>query len=201
MSYYSREELRLLGLAQVGQHVQISKKASIYNPSRITIGSHVRIDDYCVLSAGEGGIAIGDYVHVAVFCSLIGGGRIVLEDFAGLSGRVSIYSSNEDYSGAFLTNPTVPRQFTHVTQEGVIVGRHCIIGAGAVVLPGVVLEEGVAIGALSLVNRSCSAFGIYAGVPARFVRNRSRKLRELGEQLQRETRPPDAQISEQDVPT
>ncbi len=54
MSYYSPDELPSLGLARFGDDVRISKKASLYNPGRIAIGSHVRIDDFSVLSAGEG---------------------------------------------------------------------------------------------------------------------------------------------------
>jgi galactoside O-acetyltransferase len=58
-----------------------------------------------------------------------------------------------------------------------------IVGSGSIVLPGVVLEEGVAVGALSLVRDSCSAFGIYAGMPAKRVGERSRQLLELERQL------------------
>ena len=187
MSIYSAEELQILGLAGFGEDVRISKKASIYNPGHISVGSHVRIDDFCVLSAGEGGIEIGDYVHIAVYCSLMGRGKIKLDDFSGLSSRVSIYSSNEDYSGAHLTNPTVPNQFTGVTHGDVLLEKHVIIGAGTVVLPGVRLEEGVAIGSLSLVAKNCAAFGIYSGVPAQRIRERRRDLLELEVQLRRQS--------------
>jgi galactoside O-acetyltransferase len=89
-----------------------------------------------------------------------------------------IYSSNDDYSGAALTNPTVPPEFTNVTSASVVIGKHVIIGSGSVILPGVILQEGVAIGALSLVNRNCERFCIYAGSPAKLVRSRSEKLLE-----------------------
>lgn len=179
MSFYSREELQALGFARIGTDVRISKKASIYNPGRISIGSHVRIDDFCVLSAGDGGIEIGDYVHVAVFCLLIGAGKITVREFSNFSSRVSIYSSNDDYSGQHLTNPMVLGQFTGVTRKDVIIDRHAIIGSGSVVLPGVHLEEGTAVGALSLVKQTCKTFGIYAGVPARRIGERKRDLLDL----------------------
>ena len=189
MSIYSTEELRALGLADFGEDVRISKKASIYNPSRISIGNHVRIDDFCVLSAGEGGIEFGDYIHIAVYCSLIGAGKIKFGDFSGLSSRVSIYSSNDDYSGVHLTNPTIPDQFTGVTHADVLLGKHVIIGAGAVVLPGVCLEDGVVIGSLSLVSKNCAAFGIYSGAPARRIGERKRDLLELEKQLRQQSMP------------
>ncbi|MEK8049893.1 acyltransferase [Ideonella sp. DXS22W] len=176
MAYYTDVELRSLGLARFGHDVKISTKASLYNCGRISLGNHVRIDDFCVLSAGEGGIEIGDYVHIAVFCSVMGTGRITFEDFSGLSSRVSIYSSNDDYSGERLTNPTVPGEFTGVTKADVKLCRHVIVGAGAVILPGVVLHEGAAIGSLSLVRRDCDPFTIYSGVPAKRIAERSRGL-------------------------
>lgn len=196
MSAYTSEELRDIGFSRCGEHVQISRKASFYRPDRIAIGHHVRIDDFCVLSAGEGGIEIGNYVHIATFCSLIGAGKIVLSDFSGLSARVSIYSSNDDYSGRHMTNPTIPACFTGVVHSDVVIGRHAIVGAGAVVLPGVTLEDGVAIGALSLVKKRCQEFGIYFGAPARRIGQRKRTLLELEQELLQELRKARDDVSE-----
>lgn len=187
MSFYSADELQTLGLASFGEDVRISRKASIYNPGRISIGNHVRIDDFCVLSAGGGGIEIGDYVHIAVFCSLIGAGKIELNDFCNLSSRVSIYSSNDDYAGSYLSNPTVPAEFTGVVHADVVLRKHVIIGSGSVVLPGVCLDDGVAVGALSLVAKNCQAFGIYGGVPARRIGERKRDLLELEKQFRQKS--------------
>jgi galactoside O-acetyltransferase len=176
MAALNRAELERMGFAALGNNVQLSDRAAVHGASRIALGDHVRIDDFCVLSAGEGGIAIGRHVHVAVFCSLMGSARIELQDFSGLSSRVSVYSSSDDYTGAALTNPTVPAEFTQVQHAPVRVGRHVIIGAGSVILPGVSLREGAAVGALSLVSKDCEEFTVYSGVPARRVGPRSRAL-------------------------
>lgn len=179
MAPLSREELDRKGFKYVGKGVLISDKASFYNPANVEIGDFTRIDDFCVLSAGSGGIKIGRNVHIAVYTSLIGRGRITVSDFSNLSSRVAIYSSNDDYSGEFMTNPTVDERFTNVTYGDVFVGKHVIVGSGSIILPGVRLEEGVCIGALSLVRENCQAFCVYGGVPARFLKTRSRKLLEL----------------------
>jgi len=183
LSFYTVDELRTLGFAKFGEDVLVSRLASLYGTAHITLGSHVRIDDFCVISAGGGGIEIGDHVHIAVYCSLIGAGKITLSDFSGLSSRVSLYSSNDDYSGEHLTNPTVPERYSGVSHQDVFLGRHVIVGVGSVVLPGVRIEEGVAVGALSLVNKDCSAFGIYYGNPVRRIAERSRHLLELEQQF------------------
>jgi galactoside O-acetyltransferase len=96
-----------------------------------------------------------------------------------LSSRVSIYSSSDDYSGSTLTNPTVPDSYKDVLHAAVSLGRHVIVGSGSVILPGIRLEEGVAIGALSLVTKNCLAFGVYAGIPAKRIKDRKRDLLEL----------------------
>lgn len=185
-SCLTHDELREAGFTAFGPEVFVSRKASFHGAERIRLGNHVRIDDFCVLSAGEGGITIGDRVHVAVYTSLIGKGRIELQDFANLSSRVSIYSSSDDFSGATMTNPMVPAAYTGVEHADVVVGRHVIVGSGSVVLPGTVLGEGAAIGALSLVCSSCEAFGIYAGTPAKRIGERSRQLLELERRLRAE---------------
>lgn len=176
MAWLSRSCLEAMGFASFGENVLISDKASLHNCSHISLGSNVRIDDFCVLSAGAGGIAIGDYVHVAVYSSFIGAGKIVLGDFSNISSRVSIYSSNDDYSGATMTNPMVPERFKGVTHADVVLGRHVIVGSGSILLPGITLEDGVAIGALSLVRHNCESFGIYAGVPCKRIAERKRDI-------------------------
>jgi len=175
--------IRAIGFEAVGENVQISEFARFHGAHRIRIGNHVRIDDFCLLSAGSGGIQIGNHVHIATYTSLIGQGAIFLSDFCNLSSRVSVYSSSDDYSGETLTNPTIPDAFKAVIHQPVTLGKHVIVGCGSVILPGATLEDGVAIGALSLVKSDCQAFGIYAGNPARRVKDRSRSLLELEAQF------------------
>lgn len=185
MAFLSKDKIIAMGFKHVGENCLLSDKACYYNCKNITIGNNTRIDDFTILSAGEGGIEIGCYVHIAAFCTLIGAGEITLKDFSGLSSRVSIYSSSDDYSGEFMTNPTVSNELTNVMHGPVSIGKHVIVGVGSVVLPNVTLEEGVAIGALSLVTKNCSEFGIYIGTPAKRIKARSRELLALELELKK----------------
>lgn len=172
-----RSELQELGLRACGNHVQISRHAILINPGNISIGSNVRIDAFCVISAGEQGIVIGDYVHAAVGVSVFGsGGRVVLEDFVGLSGRASIYTASDDYRDGWLIGPTVPSEFRNVTIGDVILSKFAVVGCGSVLLPGVTLGEGCAIGALSVIRKSVASGKIALGNPAAIIgeRNTSR---------------------------
>lgn len=183
MAWLTEQQMIAMGFAGFGHHVLLSDKASYYNCANIRLADNIRIDDFCVLSAGEGGIEIESYVHVAVFTSLIGRGKIRIGNFANLSSRVSVYSSTDDFSGEAMSNPTVPEALTNVYHADVNIERHVIIGSGSIVLPGVTLQEGVAVGALSLVKQDCDAFGIYAGVPAQRKGERKQNLLTLAEQL------------------
>lgn len=183
MATYTASELESLGFASIGSNVHISTRASFYGASRIHIGSNVRIDDFCVLSAGESGIELGNYIHLGAQTSLIGAGKISLADFCNVSGKVSIYSSNDDYSGKYMTNPMVDAEFTNVSSADVTFKKHVIVGCNSVILPGVTLNEGVSVGALSLVNRSLDSWGIYAGQPAKRIKERKQELLTLEQQF------------------
>lgn len=169
--------------AAVGEDVTVDPTARILGADRIRIGSHVRIDAFAVLSAGEGGIVIGDHVHIGAHAFMAGAARIEIRDFAGISGRVHLYSSNDDYSGESLTGPTVPEALRGVRSAPVVVGRHVIVGAGSIVLPGVELGEGCAVGALSLVRRDVDPLTVVAGTPAKPVSRRSARMLDLEREL------------------
>jgi galactoside O-acetyltransferase len=175
-SFLSEEEIQSLGLAGCGQEVRISKYARIYSPAQVTVGNNVRIDDFSILSGGKG-ICIGSNVHIGAHSALYGGAGIVLDDFSGISGRVSLYSVSDDYSGCTLTNATIPEEFRPRLCRGEIrLGRHAIVGAASTILPGVSVGEGCAIGAHSLVTKDCDPWMVYFGCPAKALRKRKRGL-------------------------
>ena len=183
MSYLRVSELESMRFNSLGTNILISHKASIYNPSKISIGDHTRIDDFCILSAGEGGITIGKYVHIACYCSLLGNATIMLHDFSGLSSRVAIYSSTDDYSGKAMTNSTLPNTFKKVISKPVVLHKHVIVGSGSTILPGVSLGEGASVGAMSLVTKNCEPFYIYIGIPAKKIKKRKKDFLRLEKEL------------------
>ncbi len=177
-SFLSKEELSQIGLKSYGDNVYVSRYARFYHPERIIIGNNVRIDDFCILSAGSK-IEIRNYIHIACYTSIIGEGEVVIEDFCSISGRVSIYSSSDDYMGLAMTNPMVPSSFTKVLSLPVILHKHVILGCGTIILPGVELGEGVSIGAMSLVNENCEAETIYTGNPLIKIGKRQQRYHKL----------------------
>lgn len=179
-SFYTEEELACLGLESFGHDVRISRKASLYHPERISVGSHVRIDDFCVLSAcATGYIKVGCFVHIAAQCTIEAPAGVEMHDFAGLAARCTIYGGTDDYSGEHLTNPCVPWEYRSCVWKPVILQKHALAGTAAVILPGVTMGECSVAGAMALVIRPIPPGQIHAGIPARYIKDRSTKLLEL----------------------
>jgi len=178
-SFYSQEELKELGLKHYGENVLISRKCSIYGAKNISIANNVRIDDFCILS---GKITIGNYCHIAAATLLFGGKQgIVLEDFSGLSSRCAIYAETDDYSGEFMTNPTIPDEYRGVVGGKVLLKKHSLLGSGTMVMPNVIIGEGTAVGAMGFVSKNLDDWSVYFGAPVRKIKERSKNILKLEE--------------------
>jgi dTDP-4-amino-4,6-dideoxy-D-glucose acyltransferase len=181
--FLSDDEIGALGLKRAGRSVCISRHALLFEPGRISIGDYSRIDAFCIISAGEGGVVIGRNVHLSAYVSLQGRCAIQIGDFSTISVRCSIFSSNDDYSGATMTNPTIPDRFRGSTDAPVVIGAHAILGSAAIVLPGVRIGESACAGAESLIKSDVPDFAIMAGVPARLIGQRQSAHRILAEKF------------------
>lgn len=174
--YLNSGDLRRLGIRSVGENVMVHERAILVDLDNIEIGSNVRIDAFCVLSAAGGHLRLGSYIHIASHADIYAGAGVTMDDFSGLSQGVRVYSITDDYSGESLTNPTVPKQFVRAKKGQVHLGRHTIIGSGSVILPGVTIGDGSSVGALSLVAKSLDPWGVYVGSPVKWLKARSQRL-------------------------
>lgn len=172
-SFYSAKELARLGLKSYGCDVLLSRKASIYGPERIELGNHVRIDDFCILS---GSISLGSYIHVGAYSAFFGSEGIVMGDYTGISARVTIFTVSENFLGNGMTNPMIPDRYRHPVQGKVNIEQHAVIGSSTVILPGVTIGTGAAIGAMSLVKEDCMPWTVYVGSPVKAKKERQRDI-------------------------
>ena len=180
MAYYTQKQLNNLGFKYIGKNVKISDKASIYNFDQISIDDNSRIDDFCVVS---GKIKIGKNVHITPMCLVAGGEKgIIFKDFTTIAYGVKIFTQSDDYSGKTMTNSTIPKKYKNEYKKKVILKKYSIVGAGSVVMPGVILNKGTSIGAMSLVLKDTKSWSIYVGNPARKIKDRKKDLLELEKQ-------------------
>lgn len=174
--YYTSLELRAFGFARVGEGCMIARNCTIIGLANITIGDNVRIDGFTSIIAPAGKVRIGSHVHIATACMLGARGGIEIGDFSSLSQGVRIFTAIDDFSGRRMSNSQVPDDVLGVQVAPVTLGAYVPIGSGTIVLPGVTIGEGAAVGAMSLVPRSLDGWAIYAGNPAKKTGERSRDL-------------------------
>ena len=67
--------------------------------------------------------------------------------------------------------PPTQRCLIDVVGGAVLIEEGCWIGAGVTILPGVTIKRGCVVSANSLVASNTRADGLYAGTPARRVRD------------------------------
>lgn len=179
-SFYHDDELKLLGLKKYGKNVKISRNASLYSPQDIEVGDNIRIDDFCILS---GSITLKNFIHISAYTALYGKFGIVMESYTGLSPRCIVFSASDDFSGEYMIGPMLPTEYTNVKGGIVHFKENVQIGANTIVLPGITIQEGTVVGAMSLVNRNLESWGIYAGIPVRKIKDRKRGILKLKEKF------------------
>ena len=97
-NFYEEKELQNLGFKFIGENCKISKLSSFYNKKNISIGNNTRIDDFCVISAGEGGIIIGNNTHISTHVTICGKSSIKIGDYCCASFKSTISSNCDDFT-------------------------------------------------------------------------------------------------------
>jgi galactoside O-acetyltransferase len=122
---------------------------------------------------------IGDYIHIGPHVTIIGGktGVFVMENFTTIAAGSRIVCSGDDHRGMGLVGPTIPGEYRDkITNAPVIFKRFASIGTNVVVHQGVTLGEGSVVGSCSLVTKDTQPWTIYAGVPAKPIKDRRSDL-------------------------
>lgn len=160
-------------LKHLGKNVIIGKTVRIRYPHLVSIGDNCIIDDFTYISTS---LELQGYNHISAGCKIIGGtnSKLIMKPFSTFSPNVVIAAGSDDYISGIAT-PLVDMEFKGNVEYGtVIIGKHSIIGSGSVVLPNVIVNDGASVGALSLVNKDLDAWFLYAGIPAKKIKERSK---------------------------
>lgn len=155
-----------------GKNVKFGSNIVIQNPDLVEIGDHSYIDDFVKL---EGTVKIGRRVHVSEFCMLQGTAGVYIDDYAGLSAGVKVFSATETPNeGAYMSGPRVPEDLRAIYKKPVHIGKNAFVGLNAVILPGAEIGEGAIVGALSMVdvNQVIPPYKVAVGIPAKVVSQR-----------------------------
>ncbi|MDE5603106.1 MAG: acyltransferase [Helicobacter sp.] len=182
--FYPRSVLEKMGFKSLGENVLIDTRTTIDEPHNISLGNNVKIGSFVLLS---GEISLGNYVHIASFSALYGSGGIEIGDFISISNYVRLITESDDYSGLSMSAPFVPSKYKfNILKKPIKVSKHCIIGSGSLLLPGGDLAEGVAVGAMSMIDKPTMPWGIYVGIPAYRVKERKKDILALEKEFLKE---------------
>ena len=163
---------------QFGDNVQIHRTVLFFGEN-VHIGSNVRIDCYSVITS-EYPLILGNNIHIGAGVHIFGTAGVTIHDFCNISSRCSIFSTSDDYTQGYMTNPTIPNEFKRLTISPVVMEKHVIIGCGSIIMPGVTLGMGAAVGAQSFVNKDVPEFNIVGGTPIKTIGQRNKnKLLEM----------------------
>lgn len=169
-------------LKKCGKNVTIGKTALLINPEKIEIGNNVRIDDFVKIVGGKG-VKIGNYVHIQSFTSIFGGGEFSIGDFSTISCNCNIITGSDDFSGKAMVSAVVPEKYRNPIRGKISIGKHCILGTGVSVFPDITISDGAAVGSNSVVDTNLPSWIIYAGSPARPLKERLKYSLKLEKEL------------------
>lgn len=120
-----------------------------------------------VVTDGWNGIVIRNGVCINQRCHIDGRGGLIIEDNVSISIGTVILSASHDKDSS---------DFKYTTRT-VHIGKRVWLGANCIVLPGVDLSEGVVIAAGSVaIPQKYEKFGVYSGVPAVKISDRSMNI-------------------------
>ena len=179
------DQLKQLGVTVYGKNILISTFVNIYNPKNLILHDNIRIDDFTTISC-KGKVEIFNHVHIGPQCMISSSTNIIFGNYSGISSGVKLFGGCDDFSGKYLTNPTVPSKYLNVQIGDIILEDHVLIGSTSIVLPNVILKEGTCIGALSLVKKNTESWKMYAGSPIKFLKNRNKECLLLQNELEKE---------------
>lgn len=190
--WMSDDQLQGLQLAGLGTNVQIGHSVKIIGAENITIGSNVVICDFTLIVAAQGFLDLHDHVYIGSHCYLGCAGGITIKNFAGCATGCRLISQSEYYSGQYLPAAATLESAIDVSQYApqdcrpIVFEKYTMLGANSVVLPGVVLKEGAAVGAMSLVTKSLVPWTVYFGSPARRLKRRKQRPIDLEQRYRQE---------------
>lgn len=124
----------------------IQPRVTFVQSDRLTVGSHFGINSGSYVNA-IGGVTIGNYVLI--------GSNVTIS-----SGQHPI----EGMEPPVFARPAIPKP--------IVIEDDVWIGAGAVIMPGIILRKGTVIGANAVVTKDTPAYAVMVGAPAKMIRSR-----------------------------
>lgn len=168
MYYFYKMLYKLIGPILPVSDAQISfgaKKIRGFLTRKIVTktGSNINIEKGAIFDKT---VEIGDNSGIGINCKLYG--KVIIGDNVMMGPEVFIYTGNHNFSD--ISRPMNQQGFSE--EKPVVIGDDVWIGSRVTILPGVIIGNGVVIGASSIVTKDIEDYAIVAGNPAKKVKSR-----------------------------
>jgi acetyltransferase-like isoleucine patch superfamily enzyme len=181
------------GNIQIGDHSSISKSVCIITSDAVTftmgsnsvieentrmyvyndwqIGNHVAIATNCQIFSRESGckgkLIVGDGTHIGDYSIIDLSADVNIGGQVAIGPNCTIYTHDHNYKEPNLKAPWMGSPIT----QSIHIETGAWIGANVTILPGVTIGQNAIVAAGSVVTKSVNGNALYAGVPAKLIKN------------------------------
>ncbi|GIH05506.1 hypothetical protein Rhe02_35730 [Rhizocola hellebori] len=155
-----QEKLRGHGLREAGERTFLSPLAAIFD-FHLSIGSDSYIAGHAYVT---GQVRLGD--HTTLNPYTVVRGNVTIGDGVRIGAHASLLGFNHS------ADPALPIHRQPVVSKGIVVGDDVWIGSNAIILDGVTVGAHSIIGAGAVVTKDVQPWSVMGGNPARLLRDR-----------------------------
>ena len=149
--------------------IKYSSEFKLTDGAKLVIGSNCTIKEnsYFLLTKPNPYLQMGDYVGIGRNCYIAIKDHLEIGSYTRIGPNVTILDQDHTYEKSDL----IMNQ--HADIQKVKIGKDVWIGANAIVLKGITIGNGAILGAGSVVTKDIPPYEIWAGVPVKFIKERS----------------------------
>ncbi|WP_223266567.1 acyltransferase [Luteibaculum oceani] len=163
---FERRNIYFKGNFKIGKGVEINTKYG----GKIVFGENIELGDYTKFITFGGDISIGDYCSFNPFCVIYGHGGLEVGNKVRVATQTVIIPANHSYKDL-----EISIMHQKESRKGIVIGSDVWIAAGARILDGVNIGNGVVVAAGSVVTKSFESNRVIGGVPAKVIKVRDGK--------------------------
>ena len=171
--FFLRLRTEFIGL---NKKIRIGKSNKIYSRVQFVInyGGEINIGNnneflfgVCLMTYG-GSIRIGDNCSINPYTIIYGHGKgTIIGDNVLIAGHCMIIPSNHIYNDI-----NIPINKQGEKSKGIVIEDDVWLGTGVKILDGVKIGKGAIVAAGAVVNSDVPSYSVYAGIPAKKIKER-----------------------------
>lgn len=164
-----KKKIRFMGSATIEDYCKIDalSKGGVTIGNNFSIGRNSIIECTGVLRELGESMEIGENVGIAANAFIAVRGKLKIGSNTIFGPGVSIHTENHNFESI-----DEPIRLQGATRKGVTIGEDCWIGSKAVILDGVTIGNHVIVAAGAVVNKDVPDYAIVGGVPAKVIKSR-----------------------------